>query len=248
MNHTDLIMILESHLKNEEKNLQYLRILLCSQKISQFTFAVIEKKIEHEIFLIKNLIESLVAEEDYWKNSVSRLSRILELLLVEFEEKFLLGEIGKEELKRKNDVISQGLAMLVEKNVSEDSIRVGISEVAKIEVEQATPGTFQKEIIKPEFEEIDFSSITEQEISKNIRVNRISNNRQSFNKPRRHMNEESSEFDSTIDSVIHCMNPWKPECRNTDIELSIYYKGRQIPICHKCWEDISNKNVEWSSL
>ena len=47
---------------------------------------------------------------------------------------------------------------------------------------------------------------------------------------------------------IHCMNPWKPECRNTDIEVSIYYNGRMIPICRKCWSEIANKDIEWSSI
>jgi len=47
---------------------------------------------------------------------------------------------------------------------------------------------------------------------------------------------------------IHCMNPWKPECRNTDIEVSIYYNGRMIPICRKCWSEIANRDIEWSSI
>ena len=47
---------------------------------------------------------------------------------------------------------------------------------------------------------------------------------------------------------IHCMNPWKPECRNTDIEVSIYYNGRMIPISRKCWSEIAKKDIEWSSI
>jgi hypothetical protein len=44
----------------------------------------------------------------------------------------------------------------------------------------------------------------------------------------------------------HCMNPWKPNCRRTDIKLSIYYNGRFLPICRKCWSEISEKNIEWT--
>jgi len=44
----------------------------------------------------------------------------------------------------------------------------------------------------------------------------------------------------------HCMNPWKPDCRRTDIKLSIYYNGRFLPICRKCWSEISEKNIEWT--
>jgi len=64
-------------------------------------------------------------------------------------------------------------------------------------------------------------------------------------------NEASKTASMTGDSgegEIHCMNPWKPECRNTDIEVSIYYNGRMIPICRKCWSEIANKDIEWSSI
>ncbi|HIE18318.1 TPA: hypothetical protein EYP75_01185 [Candidatus Bathyarchaeota archaeon] len=47
---------------------------------------------------------------------------------------------------------------------------------------------------------------------------------------------------------VHCMNPWNPKCRNTNIEVSIYYDGRMVPICRRCWEEIANRDVEWSSL
>jgi len=42
-----------------------------------------------------------------------------------------------------------------------------------------------------------------------------------------------------------CRNPWNGECRNTDIELSIYYKGEFLPICHHCWKEIANKDLTW---
>ncbi len=42
-----------------------------------------------------------------------------------------------------------------------------------------------------------------------------------------------------------CKNPWNGECRNTDIELSIYYKGEFLPICHQCWKEIANKDLTW---
>jgi len=64
-------------------------------------------------------------------------------------------------------------------------------------------------------------------------------------------NEAAKTSSMTGDSgegEIHCMNPWKPECRNTDIEVSIYYNGRMIPICRKCWSEIANKDIEWSSI
>jgi len=43
-----------------------------------------------------------------------------------------------------------------------------------------------------------------------------------------------------------CMNPWNGECRNGDIAVYIFYMGRRIPICRKCWKEISSTDVEWS--
>jgi len=43
-----------------------------------------------------------------------------------------------------------------------------------------------------------------------------------------------------------CMNPWNGECRSTDIALFIYYEGRKLPICRRCWVEIASTNIEWS--
>jgi len=42
-----------------------------------------------------------------------------------------------------------------------------------------------------------------------------------------------------------CMNPWNGKCSSTDIALYIMFKGRRLPICRKCWKDISSKDIEW---
>jgi len=43
----------------------------------------------------------------------------------------------------------------------------------------------------------------------------------------------------------HCSNPWNPECRSTDIALDIMHKGKQLPICRKCWVPLANSDREW---
>jgi len=48
--------------------------------------------------------------------------------------------------------------------------------------------------------------------------------------------------DSTVE---HCLNPWNGECRSTDIAIYIMYKGERIPLCWKCWREISRKNIVW---
>jgi len=44
----------------------------------------------------------------------------------------------------------------------------------------------------------------------------------------------------------HCMNPWNGVCRSRDILLYIYYGGRRLPICRRCWMEIASSDVEWS--
>ncbi|MDH5462156.1 MAG: hypothetical protein OEZ29_06850 [Candidatus Bathyarchaeota archaeon] len=46
-------------------------------------------------------------------------------------------------------------------------------------------------------------------------------------------------------SAEHCRNPWNGKCKNTDIQLYIYYKGRQLPICKECWFEIADRDVQW---
>ena len=67
-------------------------------------------------------------------------------------------------------------------------------------------------------------------------------------KPVRRITKQATGRRSSPGSRVRCMNPWKPGCKDTDIELSIYYNGQMTPICQRCWEDLSKKNIEWSSL
>jgi len=52
-------------------------------------------------------------------------------------------------------------------------------------------------------------------------------------------------YRSAIIAGERCMNPWNGRCSNTDIALYIMFKGRRLPICRKCWREISSKNIEW---
>jgi len=43
----------------------------------------------------------------------------------------------------------------------------------------------------------------------------------------------------------HCRNPWNKECKNTNIEVYIFYRGKKRPICRRCWSKIAKKDLEW---
>ena len=43
-----------------------------------------------------------------------------------------------------------------------------------------------------------------------------------------------------------CLNPWR-KCARTDIAVSILFKGKILPICNGCWDQIadSNRGLVW---
>ena len=46
-----------------------------------------------------------------------------------------------------------------------------------------------------------------------------------------------------------CRNPFKrkKKCTNTNIVVSIKYKGEILAVCEKCWIKIAKSDREWSS-
>ena len=42
-----------------------------------------------------------------------------------------------------------------------------------------------------------------------------------------------------------CLNPFNPNCKNTDIKVYIEVDGmEEIPICRRCWDFLA-ENAEW---
>jgi len=261
---TGLIAELDSFLKTGEKELDALRNLLLNGRISRSTFDLVEKKVNRKKALVSELKEALKSEEGYWRNSLSDATRILECLLVEFEHRHLLGEIGEDELKQKSSIINLGLESLLGKDSSVITVVQEPAQPLQMTLERHTipedvpkqeiaaaeePEIVEEEPImeKPIMEEpvAPPVMVKEQVDVKPVQPKKPSNGGQAPVKRRKPSAKEPPEVDSSAGSSVHCMNPWKPDCRNTDIELSIYYKGRSIPICHKCWEEISDKNIEW---
>ncbi|MBS7607135.1 MAG: hypothetical protein QW502_00830 [Candidatus Bathyarchaeia archaeon] len=42
-----------------------------------------------------------------------------------------------------------------------------------------------------------------------------------------------------------CQNPWNSECESNNIAVYIVYRGERIPLCWRCWREVSRKNVAW---
>jgi len=64
-------------------------------------------------------------------------------------------------------------------------------------------------------------------------------------RPQRLSRSEAKAARPVVGDEEYCMNPWNGVCRSTDILLYIYYKGRRLPICRKCWMEIASSDAEW---
>lgn len=244
LSYSGAINDLEAELESVEKRKDTLRSLLHSGRISQNTYDLMEKKTERLTALFADLKDMRREEESFWGSTYSEETRILELLLVEFKVRHLLGEIGEEEWRQKSQIIDSGL----------DAFKKPKPSAIPDNLKPAPPTSFVDEKISKEEVEADLGKEKIQEPSEVLPEKiktpktRTVRNKRSQSKPKRKIEDEQPKLESAVSSEGHCMNPWNTGCRNTDIELSIYYNGKLTPICHKCWEEISKKNIEWSGL
>lgn len=215
---------LKSILESLEKERESLRHILLSGKISHETFDLLEGRIKRTISLASELEDALREEEAFWRKSLLNGVRILESILVELEHKRLLREIEEENYWHSREIIIDGISRI------RDQMRRDEERVRNV------TAVHQESTNNPSNREAE----NELRPSSRRSGNRMRKNRKS--------RETVGENDGHGISGVYCMNPWNPECRNTDIEVSIYYNGRMVPICRQCWEEIANRDVEWSSL
>jgi len=212
---------LKALLESMEKERESLKHVLLSGRISRKTFDLLEKRIGEITFLTLKLEEALREEELSWKRDLLNGLRIFEHLLVELEHKHLLGKIGENEYSNNRRIFSDCL----------DSIR--------------------NQIQRKEESKEDSMAATQQSNGDSAyrkaedKMERLHSKHEDRNRKNRKRREAVSDSADRGFPEIHCMNPWNPECKNTDIEVSIYYNGRMVPICHRCWKEIANKDVEW---
>ncbi len=42
-----------------------------------------------------------------------------------------------------------------------------------------------------------------------------------------------------------CRSPLNPDCGNWDIALYIFFEGKRLPVCRKCWRQMAETDLEW---
>lgn len=193
---------------------EILKNLLSEGKISQRAFNVLNGMLSEIEVAAINMREKINGNIRFWESMVPEEARILESLLVNLRFKNLIGELDEWKWRSMSTAIEFGI----------NSISAHNSEIAKS--------------IK---NDVNLKTNSSKRHKNNVGLN---SNR--GNKALNRREERSSErlLKPKSSDGSHCMNPWKPNCRRTDIKLSIYYNGQFLPICHKCWKEISEKNVE----
>ncbi len=218
--------------------------LLHKGRISQTTYDLMEKRNERLAALFSDLKE-MRREEALWGTSDSEESRILELLLIDLKVRHLLGEIGNEEWSQKSQIIDLGLSPFKEPKSSdiESILKPAPPDLTTAE----TTSDEETETLLIEEPKPDVSKTPADKV-KVPKLKKASREKRAKSRAEKRTSEEPPQMINSTNPDGHCMNPWNKECRNTDIKLSIYYNGKLTPICHKCWEEISKKDIEWSGL
>ncbi|MBS7634177.1 hypothetical protein KEJ34_01570 [Candidatus Bathyarchaeota archaeon] len=208
---------LDFELASLKKRRDTLLALFNDGKISSDTAILLSKRFDEVETVINRLKQSLADEGDFWRQIRLEGIEILESFLIEFRLLNLMGEMDEERWRDLSEVISSGLNALKNKSSARSSEK-NTNQILN-----------QKSLAYPS----------------KVSVNAAKNKGRS--KSGRWGNNDSPSPSKTESSALHCMNPWRPDCKRTDIELSIYYNGRFVPICRECWKEISEKDMEWST-
>ncbi|MBS7648629.1 MAG: hypothetical protein QXK89_04115 [Candidatus Bathyarchaeia archaeon] len=201
------------------KRREVLKTLLSNEKISADTFNILDKKLTDVERALINLRETIDCDRSFWDSIASDGEKILESLLVDLRFLNLMGEMNVDKWLSLSRVIELGLSAL----------------------KYPDRKFFQKNAGK-----ISASNFRATQTQK--RGKHFLRRREGTSDERRQILEKTAIPEGiNLSSDTHCMNPWKPDCRRTDIKLSIYYNGQFLPICHECWKEISEKNIEWTT-
>lgn len=245
---TQIVGILNSQLKSEQKKKEALNNLLLKEQISNNIYDLMDKRISNTMSITQNLRETLSVDMKMWETNMKEEAKVLELLLIELEHKHLLGEIEDKKFVNNSKLICQGLDTLRNK-----------AKPARIAQQEPTKSMYTRIEKKSSIKPISIPILSTQKEPKPVQKNppteiMVLNNQKNMNSktlPRRNKpltaNNPHKQETANI-SKPRCMNPWKPNCENTDINLSIYYEEHKKPICHQCWDEIAKRNIEWSSL
>jgi len=251
---SEMLQDIRSRLECAEREKKTLDGLQSSGKISKLTYDELSKGYAKIIDKMRDLKETLEQEQDFWMSNLDEQRKVMERILIGLEFSYISKELDLTEWKRMRDILTVGLdSMYALKSSSAESYSrpdpsnlVLDEETGAVGSEDAT----ETDLIREDDDmTVPKVAVLQEQMKEKIWADAKKNNvglrlqKRTKNHPRR--NRTKMRIGSTL--TAHCRNPWNTKCKNTDIELSIYYKSEFLPICHECWQEISTRNLEWSS-
>jgi len=223
--------------------------LLDSGKISPTTYERINESLVKIIENMRDLKESLEQGEDLLRSQLDEQIKVLELVFADLKFRYLSGGCNAEEWERMQVILTSGIDSIKDVEGS------GIDAASR----PSPPKLLESTLLKEAGHVEGSSNLVEKRAVKNgsadnlgemsSMVKRKSNSGSKSgrtNRGRPVKSRKKAKRESMLDA--RCRNPWNGDCRNTNIELSIYYDGEFLPICRNCWQEISNRNLEWSGF
>jgi len=195
---------------------EILKALLDEGRVSERAFNALNNMLSEIETAALNLKEKINRSKSFWESMAYEEARILEGLLVDLKFKSLIGELDEMSWRSISAAIESGIGS-ISAHASRRNIK---NNDANLRV-NASLRRHQSNI----------------DLSPNRRNKALNGHERRFSE---------SPLEPKSSDGSHCMNPWKPNCRRTDIKLSIYYEGRFLLICNECWKEIAEKNIEWT--
>jgi hypothetical protein len=225
--------------------------LLDSGKISSATYGRINESLVKIIENMRDLKESLEEEEDLLRSQLDEQIKVLEHVFADLKLRHLSGGYNAEEWESMQAIFASGIDSI--KAVEGSSIGPAsrpsppeLLEPALLKEAGHVEGSFESSLVKKSAVRNGSVDHLDEMSSTVKRRNSIGSKSERTNRRRRVKSRKKAKRESMLDA--RCRNPWNGDCRNTNIELSIYYDGEFLPICRNCWQEISNRNLEWSGF
>lgn len=251
LNLSRLLKGVNSELESAESEQKVLNALLDSGKISSTTYKRLKEGFVKTIEKVSALKEALEREEKLLRSQLDEQIKVLELAFTDLKFRYLSGEYNAEEWELMQAILGSGIDSI------RDVERSSIDPISRPSPPKLVASTFLREAshLEDSFESslVDKSAVKTGVTDHLDEVSSMARRRNSTgskfdrtNRRRPVRSRKKAKRDSMLDG--HCRNPWNGDCRNTDIELSIYYDGEFLPICRSCWQEISKRNLEWSGF
>lgn len=226
-----------------------------SGEVSAATHDWLNKGLVNIIDKMKDLKETLEQEEDFWRSSLHEQMKALERILTSLEFRYISGDIDVKEWERVRTILTLGLDSMKSMTIPSTEPRsrpdppnpVSDEEIKKDQIEETGEPPFSQNAYEETIPEA--ANLGAEKEDRNLEDEEKSCVKlESQEKRKRRSIRKKAKTRGDFTTGVHCRNPWNGECTNTDIGLSIYYEGEFLPICHKCWREISERNLEWSGI